>query len=57
MLSNFTIRPDVQVSVICGTYGSFAAVKKDGTVVTWGDPKTGGDSSSVQPVFIPDSDD
>ena len=24
--------------------------------MTWGDAKTGGDSSSVQPVFIPDSD-
>lgn len=45
-----------QVLSICGSYGSFAAVKGDGTVITWGDPTTGGDSSMVQPVRIPDAD-
>ena len=39
-----------------GTYGSFAAVKRDGSVITWGDPATGGDSSMVQPVYLPDID-
>ena len=27
---------------------AFAAIKNDGGVVTWGNPATGGDSSSVQ---------
>ena len=28
-------------------YGAFAALKSDGSVVTWGDPNSGGDSSGV----------
>ena len=27
---------------------AFAAMKSDGSVVTWGDPNSGGDSSKVQ---------
>jgi len=27
---------------------AFAAIEEDGSVVTWGDPESGGDSSSVQ---------
>ena len=45
-----------EVLQVCGTYGSFAAVKQDGTVMTWGKDSTGGDSSSVQPVVMPDLD-
>ena len=26
-----------QVQAICGSYGAFAALKKDGTVESWGD--------------------
>ena len=36
------------VQQICATHNAFAAILTDGTVVTWGDPKTGGDSSRVQ---------
>ena len=32
---------------IYSTYGAFAAVKEDGSVITWGNKKNGGDSSSV----------
>ena len=32
---------------IYSTYGVFAALKDDGSVVTWGDSDYGGDSSSV----------
>ena len=28
--------------------GAFAAIRSDGSVVTWGDPLGGGDSSAVQ---------
>ena len=31
-----------------GDGGVFAAILADGSVVTWGDPETGGDSSAVQ---------
>jgi hypothetical protein len=30
------------------TQGAFAAIVADGSVVTWGDPDAGGDSSEVQ---------
>eukprot|EP00439_Symbiodinium_sp_Y106_P051739 s2642_g6.t3 len=36
------------VARISGTGGAFAATKVDGSVVTWGDPKCGGDSSKVK---------
>jgi hypothetical protein len=36
------------VDTIYSTYGAFAAVMKDGSVVTWGDSNYGGDSSLVQ---------
>ncbi|MGN5073609.1 Ig-like domain-containing protein [Aeromonas veronii] len=36
------------VATISGTSESFAALKHDGTVVTWGNRYDGGDSSSVQ---------
>eukprot|EP00933_Yihiella_yeosuensis_P068636 TRINITY_DN7448_c0_g2_i1.p1 TRINITY_DN7448_c0_g2~~TRINITY_DN7448_c0_g2_i1.p1 ORF type:complete len:508 (+),score=103.76 TRINITY_DN7448_c0_g2_i1:72-1595(+) len=32
---------------VVGNYDAFAAIKADGSVVTWGDPDCGGDSSSV----------
>ncbi|CAE7819036.1 unnamed protein product [Symbiodinium sp. CCMP2592] len=38
----------VGVARISGTGGAFAATKVDGSVVTWGDPKCGGDSSKVK---------
>ena len=34
-----------QIQACCG---AFAAILGDGSVVTWGDAKLGGDSSSVQ---------
>ena len=30
------------------SFGAFAAILGDGSVVTWGDPEYGGDSSRVQ---------
>ena len=35
------------VKKIVSTFGSFAALKNDGSVVTWGDSYTGADSSGV----------
>jgi hypothetical protein len=32
---------------VFGTSGAFAALKQDGSVVTWGNPQHGGDSSDV----------
>ena len=36
------------VQHIQATHASFAAILADGSVVTWGHPKYGGDSSAVQ---------
>ena len=36
------------VQQVQATYGAFAAILVDGSVVTWGDPGSGGDSSYVQ---------
>ena len=36
------------VEEIAGTCGTFAAILADGSVVAWGAPETGGDSSQVQ---------
>eukprot|EP00435_Cladocopium_sp_Y103_P028096 s2213_g7.t1 len=36
------------VQQVQGTSGAFAAILADGSVVTWGDPHGGGDSSAVQ---------
>ena len=33
--------------------GAFAAVRTDGRVVTWGDPRGGGDSSAVVDRLLP----
>lgn len=33
---------------IQGTYRAFAGILADGSVITWGDPSRGGDSSAVQ---------
>ena len=33
---------------VCGGQHAFAAILGDGTVVTWGEPQSGGDSSAVQ---------
>jgi len=35
-------------SVTAAAQGAFAALRHDGSVVTWGDPSCGGDSSAVQ---------
>ena len=35
-------------SIIHPDYNAFAAIRDDGSVVTWGDSEAGGDSSSVQ---------
>lgn len=37
-----------QVQQIHGADDAFVAVLRDGAVVTWGDPRCGGDSSRVQ---------
>ena len=37
---------------VTGTDRAFAAILADGHVVTWGDPKCGGNSSSVQSELI-----
>ena len=37
-----------QVQATTGGTGAFAAILADGSVVTWGDPDDGGDSSEVQ---------
>lgn len=37
---------------VTGTDKAFAAILTDGHVVTWGDPKCGGNSSSVQTELI-----
>ena len=36
---------------IASTKAAFVALKKDGTIVTWGNPSYGGDSSSVATLF------
>ena len=36
------------VRSITAAYSAFAALKGDGSVVTWGDAECGGDSTSVQ---------
>ena len=36
------------VKAIYSTGSAFAALREDGSVVTWGNPKYGGDSSAVQ---------
>jgi hypothetical protein len=36
------------VQQVQATAGAFAAILADGSVVTWGDPHTGGDSSAVR---------
>lgn len=39
--------PRRNVQQICGSSAAFAAQRPDGSVVTWGDPRFGGDSSEV----------
>ena len=41
------------VQQIAANKGAFAALRTDGTVVTWGDPEYGGDSSEVQDQLRP----
>ena len=36
---------------IASTKAAFVALKEDGTIVTWGDPGYGGDSSGVSSLF------
>ncbi|CAE8731498.1 unnamed protein product [Polarella glacialis] len=36
----------------CGTAGAFAVIKNNGSVVTWGHPEMGGDSSSVAELLM-----
>ena len=38
----------VNVQQIQATLGAFAAIRSNGTVVTWGDPRFGGHSSQVE---------
>ncbi len=38
----------MKVSSIFSNFGSFVAVREDGSVVSWGNPYYGGDSSSVE---------
>ena len=40
------------VREICGTLYAFAAILADGSVVTWGNPRQGGNSSRVQDHFV-----
>ncbi|MFZ6848839.1 hypothetical protein [Undibacterium sp. RuRC25W] len=47
-LSASTLASLTNVQSIASTEGAYAALKTDGTVVTFGDPDAGGDSSSVQ---------
>ena len=42
------------VQQIAANKGAFAALRTDGSVVTWGDPEYGGDSSEVQDQLRPD---
>ena len=37
---------------VCSTPNSFAAILADGSLVTWGDPGSGGDSTAVQNQLI-----
>jgi hypothetical protein len=37
----------IDVTQLFSTYGAFAALRADGSVVTWGDAGYGGDSSAV----------
>ena len=37
-----------QIRACGGSYGGFAAILGDGSVVTWGSPSHGGNSNSVQ---------
>ena len=41
----------IDVCEIRGSGGAFAAILLDGSVITWGDPDRGGDSSAVQDQF------
>lgn len=40
---------NIKALYLSKNYGSFAALKEEGTVATWGNPDMGGDSSAVQP--------
>ena len=44
----FKINSRKNVQQIQATGGAFAAILADGSVVAWGDPDYGGDSSSIQ---------
>ena len=50
-LSGGTVPQNIKVQLTCGsvfsTEKAFAAIRADGTVVTWGDPGYGGSSNSV----------
>ena len=43
----------VRVRQIQSSRAAFAAIKDDGSVVTWGDPARGGDSSQAHPEAKP----
>ena len=45
----------VQQISLAATASSFAAILGDGSVVTWGGSRAGGDSSSVQPLLLTDT--
>ena len=44
---NYPIYGNIDVTDIVGNFAAFAALREDGSVVTWGDPLYGGDSYSV----------
>ena len=46
-LADFS-EPNLTVQQIKASYGAFAAIQEDRSVVTWGSANTGGDSSEVQ---------
>ena len=43
--------PDTEVAQVAGTHSAFAAMKTDGSVVTWGWATDGGDSATVRELF------
>lgn len=46
---NICINDDIKIKHVCLNLSAVAVVLYDGSVLTFGDPKYGGDSSSVQP--------
>ncbi|TRX54930.1 hypothetical protein [Thalassomonas sp. M1454] len=45
---NFAVSTKNSAQAIVANKSAFSAIRKDGSVATWGDPRSGGDSSNVQ---------